>query len=789
MAANDRKHPTSRTSVDTIASSVSVGIGENGSRTNLNIDSQFIKLRPFGPNNMPSSNTYDCLVFLIKCVPHDKLAVMQVTSELLWFPFVAREGRNWNKVSTDGITTLLESKHPDGTVLRNAPNPANYKVYLSELIRFEDIQQHGWSERRTHLVIIHKCDNTCEPVNNLVWMNETDLKGKMKKFFWGPEIDYLDPYKFQELRGRLNVMEITVDSIYRAICSTEPEDIGSLFQLVSITPEMVCEFYEDYMSHTYPSLHTTPASFTIFLRKMGFSPTTAGFKYTDEASLIIAIYKACLYRAKRLKKSNSLDFLDVCYALVMMDPKTPTQGVRVRFLFDFYDSDHRGFLSSKEVEHLSEDNNKAKLNEKLTINDFQKLIENGKLPNINQICRLPKSVFGGNLAKPPSKSTDLTLVQNKMKPTRARFVCPICRMKKFNNAQHCTVIDTIGRAVEHLVIQDGDQVVKTNQTGLQLYSMECSFSTGSVGSIFFDYIRNYKFHTDSSNKWTNQAAFIEQFKSLCDMVSLLVKQEAKLIKRQSPAVVVGDLQGSLESILALEMKFWRSLPVQADDIIFLGNYSGNGTLTEHCIEVLAYLFALKYLSPCKILLLRGIQETRDYNEKTLLPQFINRFGDEVGKLLWETVNNVFDNLPYIGAINESIVCLSSGIPKDATKQRLNILLDNVSKDCATLHQVITNMPDRTINSRKVQFKPIPLMPNAFIFSWGALRKFLELNQFTFMIRSNELLSKGYDVCFGGRCISIESNNANEEADESNRGKKAIVAIISHPSGMIHLTKI
>jgi len=321
--------------------------------------------------------------------------------------------------------------------------------------------------------------------------------------------------------------------------------------------------------------------------------------------------------------------------------------------------------------------------------------------------------------------------------------------------------------------------------------MECIFSANSLGNMFFDYIRSRKFalERDVSDQ-RRQRITCEQISTLCEHVALLLKSESKIIKCQAPAIICGDLRGSLESLLAMEIQLWRSMPVIADTLIFLGNYTGQSSRGSQAIEVLIYLLAIKFICPDKVLLLRGVQETREYNSNTLLPECKFRFGEELGKNLWEAFNVVFEQLPYMAIISESIVCVSSGCPKSSTKERLFRLLE----DQDTLRQMLTNIPDLTneqqgsmnrCNSREVIFKPQLLVPNAYFFSAGALYKFLNLNHFSYMLRSNEFVAQGYQTCFGRRCITIESNNCGTGDNRS----QAAVAIVSHPRVSIQLSLV
>src|SRR5699024_939017 len=118
-------------------------------------------------------------------------------------------------------------------------------------------------------------------------------------------------------------------------------------------------------------------------------------------------------------------------------------------------------------------------------------------------------------------------------------------------------------------------------------------------------------------------------------------------------------------LLALEGNYWKMMPILGDNLIFLGNYSGHNSNSTNCLEIIAYLFAIKYLSPNKVILLRGVQETKAFNERTLLVECRARLGEDLGSTVWNMINEIFLQLPVVAIVNESIYCASSGIPKDS----------------------------------------------------------------------------------------------------------------------------
>lgn len=384
----------------------------------------------------------------------------------------------------------------------------------------------------------------------------------------------------------------------------------------------------------------------------------------------------------------------------------------------------------------------------------------------------------------------------------------------------------------------------------------------SIGNALFDYIRNRKFLLVSNNNKTGEQQaqallpaqsevgnacseekmedyLINAILNICDYIQRMLKYESKLIKRSGPTVVIGDIKGNLDLLLSLEQMFWPSMPVIPLTLIFLGNYI-SGKKGVHNIETIIYLFAIKYICPNKIVLLKGIEETRAMNEKTLLIECKTRYGEERGKLIWNSINYVFDEMPLVSIINESIVCTSSGIPKEGIKHKITTLFDGyiletqklitsksinqTVKDCpqefAIYQQILMNIPDidsntniiderkqnksckgaSTLGTNKVsqmQEQLILFRPrisntknsksNAYIFTREAFKQFMDINQFKYMIRSNDTLQDGYRLSFCNRLITIDSSSNEQEPNQQGLSKnKSCVVFIQHPNSRIQL---
>ena len=155
--------------------------------------------------------------------------------------------------------------------------------------------------------------------------------------------------------------------------------------------------------------------------------------------------------------------------------------------------------------------------------------------------------------------------------------------------------------------------------------------------------------------------FMSSLECLVENVCELLASEERLIRTNSPAIIIGDLLGNLDTLMSLEQAFWPSVPVLWNNLIFLGNYCGNAF--KYSVEVVCYVLAMKILSPNKVFILRGSNDIRDENKSTLLMECVQRYGEHYGKSIWNCLNEALDRLPVAVVIDESIFAVHSGIPK------------------------------------------------------------------------------------------------------------------------------
>jgi diadenosine tetraphosphatase ApaH/serine/threonine PP2A family protein phosphatase len=154
-----------------------------------------------------------------------------------------------------------------------------------------------------------------------------------------------------------------------------------------------------------------------------------------------------------------------------------------------------------------------------------------------------------------------------------------------------------------------------------------------------------------------------------DLLDLAVNQLAPrnaLIKVHSPAVIVGDIHGSITDLLRILRH--HSDYATTTSLLFLGDYVDRGA---HSVPVIVLLLALLCKHPSTIFLLRGNHEFAHINR-------VYGFFDEIMSFcnnsdLWGQFQTVFSYLPLAAIVDSQLFCVHGGLSPELTS------LEQISK--------------------------------------------------------------------------------------------------------------
>jgi len=204
---------------------------------------------------------------------------------------------------------------------------------------------------------------------------------------------------------------------------------------------------------------------------------------------------------------------------------------------------------------------------------------------------------------------------------------------------------------------------------------------------------------------------------LCQKVRQVLEQEPRVVYLQSPCYIFGDIHGNLEDLHFFSDNIWRlGMSLTAGNFLFLGDYVDRGM---NCLEVVAYLLAMKLQNPHKVFLLRGNHETRDvngweehYGERSFIWQCqerFDKFGGDIGYRIWEACNQVFDRMPLAAVVDQDIFCVHGGIPRpismgDSHDSSNSTNINNVNSN------VNTNTSNTTSNTTTTRIQDVLNVP-------------------------------------------------------------------------------
>lgn len=234
------------------------------------------------------------------------------------------------------------------------------------------------------------------------------------------------------------------------------------------------------------------------------------------------------------------------------------------------------------------------------------------------------------------------------------------------------------------------------------YSLEYAFSISSVPNIFLDLVRDFHYHKSSQltglmSQAEDRSTFAKYLRILCTELAGLLQPQLKLIKINAPCVVVGDIQGNLNDLLRMEKMFFQSFPVIPENLVFLGNYSGE---YPYGVECLIYLFSLKMSAPNKVFLLRGTRELGEEDSMVLKKECIKKYGDALGKDIYGLFHNIFVLLPAAAIVDETILCVHSGLPKInnlGAMFKMKAEINHPKSEAPMMYDMITRYPNTKAN--------------------------------------------------------------------------------------------
>ena len=333
----------------------------------------------------------------------------------------------------------------------------------------------------------------------------------------------------------------------------------------------------------------------------------------------------------------------------------------------------------------------------------------------------------------------------------------------------------------------------TQQVMASLPSTDNDYASHPLAIRILDMFQNPSLHLD----YLNSEQFAKDLFKLCQKVRHVLEREPRVVYLQSPAYIFGDIHGNLEDLHFFSDNIWRlGMSLTAGNFLFLGDYVDRGM---SCLEVTAYLLAMKLQLPNKVYLLRGNHETRDvngweehYGERSFIYQCRKRFGDDIGYRIWEACNQVFDRLPLAGVVDQDIFCVHGGIPRplSPTTTRIQDILNvprvaginppyeheedsyqQVASDCIWSDPASEDQEQNSVD-QETGFGESLRGGGAICFGDKAVTDFLQQQGFSYIMRAHEAHAEGVAVSKSARVFTVFSTSK-----DHNQGSQALAGCI------------
>ncbi|CAF1265219.1 unnamed protein product [Adineta steineri] len=566
------------------------------------------------------------------------------------------------------------------------------------------------------------------------------------------------------------------------IASPQEQLMGSAKFNTKLQERIFKEFY----SYTFPSEYMSYQAFTEAM--------------DNKLSTVEKTKMQAYFRAFDAQQKSYLTYSDYLLGLAAMDPSTSHGGApaeqRCRYIFRFYNIKNNGNMSVEEFRELHADVQNLKAGK--TNNDappYSEILSAFNSFNVQTNNQLQLTDFLNSVGQLKYRGTSVLFRLS----TNVQDLLRMCKRYKdvktdnqsdrnqtnavYEIADHCVTLKKSGTLsqVESLrSMNRSDQLSTTTEHALRNLPRSPSeeiFDRRTVATDIQDLLRFFekRDQTKDALVWT-PSTFINLAKnviSLCKEVREIIRREPRCLKISSPCYVLGDIHGNYQDLVCFEKSLWRATPLLSPaSFLFLGDYVDRGV---HGLEVIIYLLAAKFQCPKKVLLLRGNHEIRKVQQMfSFYKECLGKFGDTLGKEVWDAINTVFDVLPLAAVIDDKILCLHGGIPSPtacpgdfvSTVNDIIVPLSEPESESSLAWEIMWNDPFSIDTNTAAQipsgatggFFPNTRRSTGNYFTGEALMAFLEKNNFTHVIRAHEVVQVGFKVQLSGRLLTVFSSS-------------------------------
>ena len=224
---------------------------------------------------------------------------------------------------------------------------------------------------------------------------------------------------------------------------------------------------------------------------------------------------------------------------------------------------------------------------------------------------------------------------------------------------------------------------------------------------------------------------LPDIRKLCHKSREIFLSQEMLLELALPLVIVGDIHGQFESLLA----FFDKCGYPPDtNYLFLGDYVDRG---KYSLETICLLMSYKCLYPENIFLLRGNHECGSISK-------IYGFYDECKRRynikLWKTFCDVFDCLPISAIVGDTVLCMHGGLsPELHSLDQIRAIERPMDiPECGLICDLLWSDPDEDITGWGENDRGV-----SFTFGGDVVTEFLEKMGVSLICRAHQVIEDGY----------------------------------------------